>query len=226
MKPSYGYTLDNTEYDVDLSYKNQNIDIVTKDVTVQERVMSQAFQIIKISSNENGEADILKGVEFTIKSQKDIDQYGSWEDAPIAKNANGNQSSILVTNEQGYAKSDKLPFGTYVVRETKVPADKYKVPDFKVVISEDSEEPQTWRIFNDTSFEAVLSIIKKDTETKKTVQISGAEFKIKNIETNEYFGYWEWYPLPHYVDSWKTTETGSVMIRKSITLWKIRIGRN
>ena len=35
---------------------------------------------------------------------------------------------------------------------TKVPDNKYKVPDFKVVIKEDSDEPQTWRVFNDTSF--------------------------------------------------------------------------
>lgn len=224
--PSNGYTLDEKEYDFDLTYENQNIEIITKDVTVEERVISQAFEIIKVSSDEAGEADTLKGAEFTIKSQKDIDQYGSWEEAPIAKNANGEESAILITDERGYAKSDRIPYGTYVVRETKIPDNKYKVPDFKVTISEDSEEPQTWRIFNDTSFKAVLSIIKKDAETQKTVQISGAKFKIKNIETNEYFGYWDWSPLPHYVDSWQTTEDGTVMLRKIATCRKIRIRGN
>ena len=53
--------------------------MVTRNESVKERVISQGFQIIKISSDENGEAEILSGVEFTIKAQKDIDKYGSWE---------------------------------------------------------------------------------------------------------------------------------------------------
>ncbi len=107
--------------------------------------------------------------------------------------------------------SDRLPYGSYVVRETLIPEDKYKVDDFTVVISDDSDTPQTWRVFNDTSFKSVLAIVKKDVETGKTIKIAGASFKIKNLDTNEYFGYWEWNPLPHYVDTWTTDNTGTVM---------------
>ncbi len=101
--------------------------------------------------------------------------------------------------------------GSYVIRETKVKEDKYKVEDFKVVITKDSSEPQTWRIFNDTSFNSILEIVKQDAETGKVVKIEGAKFKIKNLDTGKYFGYWEWSPLPHYVDSWTTNETGKIM---------------
>ena len=211
IKPSRGYNLDNTKYNFDLTYENQNVKVVTKHVTVKERVISQAFQIIKISSDEAGEAELLPSAEFTIKAQKDIEKYGSWDAAPITKNANGETASILKTDSKGYAISDRLPFGTYVVRETLVPEDKYKVEDFKIVISEDSDKPQTWRVFNDTSFTSVLAIVKKDAETEKVVKIEGASFKIKNLDTNEYFGYWEWNPLPHYVSTWTTNETGTVM---------------
>lgn len=211
ITPSKGYTLDTTKYNFDLTYENQNVNVVTKKITVKERVKSQAFEIIKISSDEAGEADLLPSAEFTIKAQKDIEEYGSWEAAPIAKNANGETAAILKTDSKGYALSDRLPYGTYIVRETKVPEDKYKVDDFTVVISEDSDKPQTWRVFNDTSFTSVLSIVKVDAETGKTIKIEGAKFKIKNTDTNEYFGYWEWNPLPHYVNTWTTDETGSVM---------------
>lgn len=211
IRPSKGYNLDTTRYDFDLVYEGQNIKIVTKKLTVKERVISQPFQIIKISSDEAGEAELLQGAEFTIKAQKDIDEYGSWEAAPIAKNADGKNTKVLVTDDKGYALSDRLPFGTYIVRETKPIDDKYKVDDFKVVISEDKAEPQVWRVFNDTSFTSVLAIVKKDAETGKTVKISGATFKIKNLDTGKYFGYWEWNPLPHYVDTWTTDETGTVM---------------
>ncbi len=209
--PSEGYTLDTTKYDFDLTYDNQHQNIVTKNVTVKERVISQAFQIIKISSDEAGETELLESAEFTIKSQKDIDEFGSWEKAPIAKNAEGETTKVLITDEKGYAVSDRLPYGTYIVRETKVPDDKQKVEDFKVVISEDSEEPQVWRVFNDTPFTSILSIVKQDAETGKTVKIEGAKFKIKNLDTGKYFGYWDWSPLPHYVDSWTIDETGTVM---------------
>lgn len=216
LKASKGYNLDTTIYNFDLTYGGQEVKIVTKKLTVKERVKSQAFQIIKVSSDENGEAELLKGVEFTIKSQKDIDKYGSWEKAPIALNANGETASILVTDSKGHAISDKMPFGRYVVRETKVPDNKYKVPDFKVQITEDSNELQTWRVFNDTSFKSVIAIVKQDVETQKIVKISGAKFKIKNTDTNEYFGYWEWNPLPHYVDEWETDSTGTVMTAEQI----------
>jgi len=100
IQASEGYTLDTTEYDFELSYETQNVDIVTKSVVVKERVKSQAFRIIKVSSDENGEAELLSGVEFTIKAQKDIDKYGSWEKAPIAKNYKGKETAILVTDEK------------------------------------------------------------------------------------------------------------------------------
>lgn len=211
IEASYGYNLDTTEYDFELSYENQNVDVVTKNMTVYERVVSQAFSIIKVSSDKPGEADLLEGAEFTVKAQKDIDKFGSWEKAPIAKNADGNEAAVLVTDKKGYAESERLPIGSYVVRETKTPTDKYKVEDFKVTIAEDSSEPQVWRVFNDTTFMSVIAIVKQDAATGKTVKVEGAEFKIKNLDTGEYFGYWEWTPLPHYVDSWTSDESGTVM---------------
>ena len=223
LQASKGYTLDTNTYNFDLTYESQNVSVVTKNVTVKERVKSQAFRIIKVSSDNNGEAELLEGVEFTIKSQKDIDKYGSWEKAPIAKNYKGEESAILVTDSKGYAVSERLPYGTYVVRETKVPDDKYKVPDFTVVVTEDSDEPQTWRVFNDTSFKSVVAIVKQDAETQKTVKISGAKFKIKNIETGEYFGYWSWNPLPAYINSWETDETGTVMTGEQLPAGKYQL---
>ena len=210
ITPSEGYTLDETEYDVTLAYQGQTTATVTIDQTVKERVKAQAFQIIKVSSDEAGEAENLQGAEFTIKLKSDVERYGSWEAAPIAKNAQGNEASVLVTDENGQAVSEELPYGEYIVRETKTPDDKYPVADFTVIIDEDSREPQPWRVFNDTTFEAALKLVKLDAESGKTVQLANTTFKIKNLDTNEYVGYWEWFPLPHYVDSWTTTEEGTV----------------
>lgn len=209
--PSNGYTLDTTEYDIVLSYDNQNVSIVTKNQTVKERVIAQAFSIIKISSDETGESELLKGAEFTVKSQKDIDKYGSWEKAPLAKNGKGGNVATLVTDEKGYAVSEELPYGSYVIRETKTPDNKISVPDFTVVVDKDNREPQPWRIFNDKSFQSVIAFVKQDKDTLKTVALAGTKLKIKNLDTGEYVGYWKWNPLPEYVTSWTTDESGQVM---------------
>lgn len=215
--PSYGYTLDDTIYNISLTYENAQTVVVVKEQTVKERVKAQAFQLIKASDNHSGEMDILSGVEFTIKSQADIQAYGSWEKAPVAKNAQGKTAAVLVTDKNGYAKSEELPYGTYAVRETKVPENHYQIPDFIVQITEDSREPQSWRIFNDEKFRAVAAIVKKDQDTGNTIRLAGAEFKIKDIRKNEYVGYWAWNPLPHYVDSWTTDETGTVMTAEELS---------
>lgn len=209
--PSDGYTLDTTEYDINVAYAGQTVKVTTKQQTVKERVIAQAFSIIKISDNGTGEADNLEGAEFTVKSKKDIDKYGSWEKAPIAKNAQGKETKVLVTDKKGYAVSDELPYGTYVVRETNTPEDHLTVADFTVVVSEDSREPQPWRVFNDEKFTSVIKLVKKDAETGKIVQLADTTFKIRDLDTNEYVGYWEWNPLPHYVNEWTTDETGTVM---------------
>jgi len=67
IKASEGYTLDTATYNFELTYENQNTNVVTKKLTVKERVKSQAFRVIKVSSDNNGEAELLKGVEFTVK---------------------------------------------------------------------------------------------------------------------------------------------------------------
>lgn len=213
--PSTGYTLDTTKYDISLDYAGQSVEIVTKKQTVKERVKAQAFSIVKISDNGSGEADKLAGVEFTVKSQKDIDAYGTWEKAPIAKNAQGKTASVLVTDNNGYAVSEELPYGQYVVRETKVPDDHYKVPDFTVTVSEDSRDPQAWRIMNDEKLRVIVKMVKQDQESLKTAALANAKFKIMNLDTGKYFGYWDW-SLNKYVDSWTTDETGTIMTAKEL----------
>ncbi len=211
ITPSKGYTLDTTTYNVILDYVNQSEAIITKKQTVLERVKAQAFELIKISDHGSGETDLLECAEFTIKLKADVNKAGSWDKAPIAKNAEGKTVAIMKTDQKGYALSDELPYGEYIVRETKVPDEHYRIDDFTVIIKEDKREPQTWRIFNDKKFHAVISIIKQDAQTQKTIAVSGATFKIKNLDTNSYFGYWEWNPFPHYVDSWTSDESGTVM---------------
>lgn len=133
----------------------------------------------------------------------------------VSKIATGDYDAVIMA----HSSFEKIP----VSRETKVLDNKYKVPDFTVEITKDSDEPQTWRIFNDKSFKSIIAIVKQDAETQKTIKINGATFKIKNVETGKYFGYWSWNPLPKYINSWTTDETGTVMTNEQLPAGKYQL---
>lgn len=178
IEESYGYQLDTTMYAVNFSEasnKHQNISLNRK---VLEPVKKQAFEIIKISTDGSGaQTDYVKGAEFTVKLQSEIDKVG-WDKATTY--------DVLVTDDKGYAVSKELPFGKYLVKETKVPKDLHKTEDFVVDITEDSRVPQAWRVLNDAPFKAYIRIVKKDAESGKTILLPNVTFKIKNVATGEY----------------------------------------
>ena len=134
IEPSEGYLLDATVYPANFKEAEKTHQDISLSCTVKETVKKQAFEIIKVSTDgDTAEEDKVKDAEFTVKLKSDIDKNG-WDAAKVY--------DIFVTDEKGYGKSKELPYGTYVVRETKIPADLYKVADFEVVVNEDSRTPQ------------------------------------------------------------------------------------
>ena len=187
-KASEGYLIDPTVYDIHCDYEGQNVEVVIRNQSSKEQVKKQAFQIIKVSTEGSEESDLVAGAEFTVKLTSEVNQVG-WDKARTY--------NILTTDKKGYAKSIELPYGTYTVKETKVPDEMMPVEDFQVVITEDSRDPQVWRVFNDAPFKALIKAVKIDQETGKTVLLPDTTFKIKNLDTNEYVGQWVWFPIPH-----------------------------
>lgn len=214
-KASEGYLIDETKYDITCSYEGQKVNLVLRSQVSKEQVMKQAFEIVKISSDgTTGEVDTLANAEFTVKLKSETDQVG-WDKAKTY--------DVLKTDKKGYAKSIELPYGEYVVKETKTPDEHYKVDDFKVVINKDSREPQTWRVLNDGPFKALIKAVKLDKETGKTVLLPNTTFKIKNLDTNEYVGHWVWFPIPHYVDEFTTDESGTVTTPETLDVGQYQL---
>ena len=196
---SEGYLLDETMYSVnfdEVANTHQNISL---ERTVKETVQKQAFEIIKISTDGNDtETDYVEGAEFTVKLQSEVNIVG-WDKATTY--------DVLVTDESGYALSEELPYGEYLVKETKVPADLYKTEDFTVCVLEDSRTPQGWRILNDAPFKAYIRIVKKDAETGETILLPNITFKIRNADTDEYL---EQKVGDKKISEFTTDETGTV----------------
>ena len=199
IEASEGYLLDSTVYDIKFrEAQNVHQDIsLTREV--KETVKKQPFEIIKVSTDgESDETEKVAEAEFTVKLKSDIDRDG-WEKAEVY--------DTLVTDENGYAKSIDLPYGTYLVKETKVPKDLYKTDDFTVTVTEDSREPQPWKILNDAPFKAYIRLVKKDKESGETVLLSGVTFKIKKAGSDSFV---EQKVGDKMISEFVTDETGTV----------------
>lgn len=199
ITPSIGYMLDDTVYPFNFrESENQHQDIVIEK-DVMETPIKQPFEIIKVSVDSDTDETIpISGAEFTVKLNSDIEKNG-WDNAKTM--------DVLVTDDKGYAKSKELPFGTYLVRETKVPTNLYKTADFTVTIDHDSREPQAWRTLNDSPFKAYIKFIKKDEETGRIVRLPGVTFKIKKADSDEYV---EMKVGDKKVSEFITDETGTI----------------
>lgn len=199
ISESEGYLLDETVYDLKYREAEKRHEDISLQRKVEETVIKQPFEIIKVSTDgANEETDYVKGAEFTVKLQSEIDEKG-WEEAKTY--------DVLVTDEKGYALSKELPYGTYLVKETKVPDELHKTKDFTVRITEDSREPQRWRVLNDGPFKAYIRFVKKDAETGKTVLLPNVTFKIKKAGTDEYV---EQKVGDKKISEFTTDETGTV----------------
>ena len=197
-KAPTGYVLDTTEYTIQLSYENQTVALVQASQILKETVIKGGFSLIKVGTNgETGLIQPLQGAEFTVKLKSEVESVG-WENAKTV--------DVLVTNENGAAKAESLPYGVYVVKETKTPENYQTIEDFEVTIHEEGVEKQY--IFNDAPYEAHLRVVKKDAETGNVIKLANTAFKIKNVETGEYVKQSLFYPLPITTTTFETNAEG------------------
>lgn len=147
------------------------------ELVVTEKVKKQQIQIFK-SGYRNGMSEVVKGLqgaEFTWKLKSEIDHVG-WDNATTY--------DVITTGEDGWAITKDLPYGQYIVRETKTPKDFYTNPDFFVSVTKDTSEIKNDAdkvkkvILNNRPVETQLKLVKQDEESGKTVSFNSASFKI------------------------------------------------
>ena len=149
---------------------------------VQETVKKQRIQLFKSGEREgiSGVVKGLQGAEFTWKLKSEVDNVG-WDNAKTY--------AVITTNENGRAVTDYLPYGKYLVRETKTPKDYMTAPDFTVSVTKDSSEYNELEqvklvSVNNKPFASYVKLVKVDDETVKKVTLNSASFKIKDAQGN------------------------------------------
>lgn len=228
IEASEGYLLDEEEHDIICDYENDLVAEVTRSTESKEQVKKQPFQMIKVSDNgEDTEAPLLAKAGFTayLKSSLSVLEDGNYDFGsakPVVIGANG--ETQLFTDEKGYLVTIPIPYGTYVVIETVTPHNMETIQPFEVNITEHKPtEPQVWRVFIDREFTAKLRVIKKDAFTQKTVLIPNTEFKIFNMDTNEYVEMITTYPSKEVHKSFFTDADGDLILPDVLKLGNYRI---
>ena len=167
IESSEGYQLDKTVYPVGAEAKKYTIEHNKCVLSVNEDVIKGDIEIVK--HTDQGQTKIEtpeEGATF----QLFLKSAGSFD------NAHESVRDTLVCDEKGYAKSKKLPYGTYTVHQTYGWEGRHYVDDFDVYVC-DNSKPYSFIINNDI-FESYLKVVKVDAETGKTIPYEGAGFQI------------------------------------------------
>jgi len=203
-----GYLIDKKEYEVNLKYKDQYTKIITGNANSTDKVKEMRIHIYKSGIKvDSGKVPGLEGAEFTIKLnnavQRAYDKGYTYAEVWGGIDEEGNSVTVdskrvaeaqviaptyeaIVTNENGDAyTTNPLPYGKFIVKETKTPKDYESAADFTFSITDDESEIQDVAqkvkdlIVNNEQLETYIKLIKKDKTSGKIVSLNNATFQIK-----------------------------------------------
>ena len=205
ISPSEGYLLDETVYSVGAEAENYSIEHNPISVTVTEDVVKGKISIIKHSDDGTTQIETPEvGAEFEVY----LKSSGSYE---AAKDS---EKDYLVCDENGFAATKMLPYGIYVVHQTKGWESTEYMEDFEVVISENEKE--YFYLLNDAVKKSFVKIVKKDAETGNVIPVSGIGFKVWDCANSEYISQKIYYPSEMILDTFYTDESGSLMLPQEL----------
>ena len=167
IKPSEGYLLNETEYNIAAEAKNYTVENNPISMTVTENIVKGKIAIIKHTDDGSTKIETPeKGAEFQVY----LKSSGSYEKAKES------ERDTLVCDEYGFAQTKDLPYGVYTVHQTKGWDGTEFITDFDVFVSENNK---TYKyLINNASFESYVKIVKVDSETGKQIPYAGAGFQI------------------------------------------------
>ena len=135
------------------------------------------------------------------------------------ENARECERDHLKTNKRGYAKTKALPYGIYVLQQTKgQPGYELKGPiTFEINGEEDLANPPQM-VLSDQPIRYRLRLIKLDSETGKVITLAGTSFKIKDAQ-GAYVTQKVYYPTAQEIDTFTftTDASGTVLLPKTVT---------
>lgn len=211
ITPSKGYKLDETEHAVGAEAKNYTLEHNLIAMSVVEWSVKNHVSIIKtvdwgtVPSYEATEPE--EGAEFQIYRKA----AGSYE------NAKESERDTLVCDEYGFAQSKDLPYGVYIMHQTKAWEGAIKTSDWEVFIS--SEDAfYHWNIVNPI-VRAHVKVEKRDAETGNLIPYEGAGFEIYDANGNKVVMTIP-YPTVQSIDTFFTGADGTLITPEDLLYGK------
>lgn len=166
-----GYQKNNQVYVINENGKSYTAEYNQITKSVDEDVIKGDVSIIK--GMGNGLAGIVSP-EGNAQFEIFLASAGSFEKADV------DEKDVLTTDIVGFAKSKKMPYGTYIVHQIKGKDNTELCPDFYVDIKENNKTYQY--LLNNPEFEAYIKIVKKDSRTHQTVLKAGTTYQIYSVD--------------------------------------------
>ncbi|MBO5476713.1 MAG: MucBP domain-containing protein, partial [Clostridia bacterium] len=175
-----GYLIDENVYTVTQDPSRQTTEYSSHSITSKDEVIRNDIEITKyIEATDSTEKQSLAGAVFsaTLNSDPSKVYYSS------------------VTNANGYCKITELPYGTYTIKESTLPATAYngefyidgsneRKTTFEQFIQVDNStnDPYVWSDITDVAEKMQITVYKEDIETGTTTQgdahLEGAEYTL------------------------------------------------
>ena len=168
ISPSSGYLLDTTKYPVGAEPDKYTLEHNQIPIGVKEQAIKGKIQIHKQYETLEGTPKDEAAAEFQVY----LKSAGSYDKAKAS------ERDTIITSASGYAVTKNMPYGTYIVHQTKGGAGREFVDDFEVMISANNQT-YSYELLNELK-NGQLKIIKTSDDGK----VEGIQFRVTRLEDN------------------------------------------
>ena len=168
ISPSSGYLLDTTKYPVGAEPDKYTLEHNQIPIGVKEQAIKGKIQIHKQYETLEGTAKDEAAAEFQVY----LKSAGSYDKAKAS------ERDTIITSASGYAVTKNMPYGTYIVHQTKGGAGREFVDDFEVMISANNQT-YSYELLNELK-NGQLKIIKTSDDGK----VEGIQFRVTRLTDN------------------------------------------
>lgn len=209
---SEGYLIDVNEHSITEGSDKYTLRFNDTNMTVYEDVKKGKIEIIKFKDDNNQTG--IKEPEVNAQFQIWLKSAGSYDKAYET------ERDILTTDADGHAITKDLPYGTYVVHQTKGTEGFEFISDFEVFIDTDGKVYKY--LLQNNVDQLYLKVVKVDSETGEVIpydELQGAMFQI--LDSNgKVMSFKYTYPYVTTIDTFTINSEGYLMLPEKLNYGK------
>lgn len=203
ISPSKGYLLNPDS--IPLNTKAAGEELISLTPSSPQTIIKGKVRITKhTDKGETGIETPEEGAKFRIW----LTSAGSYEAAKAS------ERDEITIDADGVAETKLLPYGTYTVHQTEGKEGTEKVNDFQVSVVKNNETYSF--ILNNRVFESLITVVKKDIESGRTIPAAGITFQIRDVKTGEWVVQHINYPTPQDISYFQTDSQGKLCMPEKL----------